>query len=164
MCKPESFYPLPQGERKRPPLLRQDINMQNPHTLPVRIYYEDTDAGGVVYYANYLHFAERGRTEFLRAATGRQGPLWGPEDPLFVVRHLDADYKAPAKLDDSLTVTTSLVRLGGASLDMLQIIKRGEEALVAIKVTLVTVTQDGKVLRLPPDWRQKLTSLVADQA
>ena len=135
-----------------------------PHTLPVRVYYEDTDAGRVVYYANYLRFAERGRSEFLRAATGRTGPLWLPDDPLFVVRHLEADYIAPARLDDSLIVTTALVAIGGASLTMLQNIKRGEETLVAIKVTLVTVTQDGKVLRVPPDWRQKLTSLVAAPA
>ncbi len=124
--------------------------------LPLRVYYEDTDAGGVVYYARYLAFAERGRSEFLRAVTGRTGALWTQDDPLFVVRHLEADYKAPARLDDLLTVTTFLDRLGGASLTMTQIIKRGEETLVAIKVTLVTVTHDGKVLRLPPDWRQKL--------
>ncbi|MFA6280079.1 MAG: tol-pal system-associated acyl-CoA thioesterase [Bdellovibrionales bacterium] len=124
--------------------------------LPLRVYYEDTDAGGVVYYARYLAFAERARTEFLRVVTGREGALWTADDPLFVVRHLEADYKAPARLDDWLTVTTSLDRLGGASLTMTQNIKRGEETLVAIKVTLVTVTHDGKVLRLPPDWRQKL--------
>lgn len=135
------------------------ITILSPHSLPLRVYYEDTDAGGVVYYARYLAFAERGRSEFLRAVTGREGALWTQDDPLFVVRHLEADYKASARLDDWLTVTTSLDRLGGASLTMTQIIKRGEETLVAIKVTLVTVTHDGKVLRLPPDWRQKLEVL-----
>lgn len=128
----------------------------SPHTLPVRVYYEDTDAGGVVYYARYLAFAERARTEFLRQLTGRQDAMWTDSDPLFVVRHLEADYKTSGRLDDLLTVTTTLVKIGGASLDMLQLITRGEETLVAIKLTLVTVTHDGKVLRLPPEWRQKL--------
>jgi len=137
-----------------------------PHTLPLRVYYEDTDAGGVVYYANYLRFTERGRTEFIRVVLAGlwgepDGPLWTADGPLFVVRHLEADYKAPARLDDSLTVTTTLTHIGGASLGMAQDIKRGEETLVATKVTLVCVTQDGKVLRLPPEWRQKLDALLA---
>ncbi len=126
------------------------------NTLPIRIYYEDTDAGGVVYYANYLKYAERARTEWFRVAICREGPLWGPQDPIFVVRHLEADYRAPARLDDCLTVTTDLIHIGGASLEVHQNIIRGQDVLVAIKVTLVAVTQDGKVLRIPPDWRQKL--------
>jgi acyl-CoA thioester hydrolase len=124
--------------------------------LPIRIYYEDTDAGGVVYYARYLAFAERARTEFMRTVTGRAGPLWTAADPLFVVRHLEADYRAPARLDDCLTVTTELLKIGGASLTLAQNILRGAETLVAIKLTLVCTTQGGKVLRLPPEWRQKL--------
>jgi acyl-CoA thioester hydrolase len=128
--------------------------------LPIRVYYEDTDAGGVVYYASYLRFAERARTELMRAVTRREGPLWTASDPLFVVRHLEADYKAPARLDDCLTVTTEVLKIGGASLDLLQTVKRGEETLVAIKVTLVCTTHDGKVLRLPPDWRQTFTRLI----
>jgi len=136
--------------------------MITPFALPVRVYYEDTDAGGVVYYASYLRFAERARTEWLRAITGRTGPLWTANDPLFVVRHLEADYKAPARLDDSLTVTASLVKIGGASLDLVQNIRRGQDILVAIKVTLVCTTHDGKVLRLPPEWRQKLEPCLAE--
>lgn len=136
--------------------------MTQAHILPIRIYYEDTDAGGVVYYANYLRFAERGRTEFVRQIMDGANPLWTKDTPLFVVRHLTADYKAPARLDDSLTVTTTITKIGGASMDMDQIIKRGQETLVAIKVTLVTVTQDGKVLRLPPEWRQKLAGFLTE--
>lgn len=130
--------------------------------LPIRAYYEDTDAGGVVYYASYLRFAERARTEWIRSITGRTGPLWTTQDPLFVVRHLEVDYNAPARLDDSLTVTAQLVKIGGASLDLLQNIKRGQDILVAIKVTLVCTTHDGKVLRLPPEWRQKLGPCLAE--
>lgn len=125
--------------------------------LNVRVYYEDTDAGGVVYYANYLRFAERARSEAIRHAMGRDTGLWKKEDPLFVVRHLEADYVSPARLDDFLTVTVDLAALGGASMEMRQTIRRGEEVLNRMKVTLVTVSQDGKVLRLPAEWRQKLT-------
>lgn len=130
-----------------------------PFSIPCRVYYEDTDAGGVVYYANYLHFAERSRTEWIRSLMDRDGSLWTKEDPLFVVRHLEADYRAPARLDDCLTVTTEFIKIGGASLDLVQNIMRGEEVLVAIKVTLVCTTQDGKVLRIPPEWRQKLAAV-----
>lgn len=128
-------------------------------SIPCRVYYEDTDAGGVVYHAQYLAFAERSRTEWVRSLMGREGSLWTKDDPVFVVRHLEADYRAPARLDDSLTVTTELVEIGGASLKLTQNIKRGEDILVAIKVTLVCTTQDGKVLRIPPEWRQKLAAV-----
>lgn len=128
-----------------------------PPPLTVRVYYEDTDAGGVVYYANYLRFAERARSEWIRAALGREGALWLPEDPLFVARHVEADYIASARLDDCLTVTTELTHIGGASIQMCQTIARGDEALNKIKITLVAVTPDGKVLRIPPEWRQTLT-------
>ncbi len=130
-----------------------------PSSINCRVYYEDTDAGGVVYYANYLRFAERARTEWVRSLMGRDGSLWTKDDPIFVVRHLEVDYRLPARLDDSLTVTTELTQMGGASMGMAQEIKRGEDILVAIKVTLVCITQDGKVLRLPPEWRQKLAAL-----
>lgn len=128
-----------------------------PQPLSVRVYYEDTDAGGVVYYANYLRFAERARSEWLRAVYDRKGPLWTDKDPVFVVRRVEADYFAPARLDDLLTVTTTLTAMGGASLEMRQSIRCGEREMVALKVTLVAVAQDGKVLRIPPEWRQTLS-------
>lgn len=132
------------------------MTANNPTDLAVRVYYEDTDAGGVTYYANYLKYAERARTEWIRHVIQREGALWTDDDPLFVVRHLEADYKAPARLDDSLTVTTKLIKIGGASFTMDQHICRDGESLVALKVTLVAVTHDGKVLRLPSKWRKKL--------
>ncbi len=125
--------------------------------LKVRVYYEDTDAGGVVYYANYLRFAERARSEAIRFAMGRGARLWAESDPLFVVRHVEADYKASARLDDYLTVTTRLVRIGGASMVMEQEIRRDETPLVTLGVTLVAVSRDGKVLRFPSAWREKLS-------
>ncbi len=128
--------------------------------LRLRVYYEDTDAGGVVYYANYLRFAERARTEWLRAALGRTTEMWGEADPLFVVRHLEADYLAPARLDDCLSVTVEAIQIGGASLRMEQKILRGETLLVALKVALVAVGRDGKVLRIPLEWRQTLSGFL----
>lgn len=132
------------------------MTTNHPPDLKVRVYYEDTDAGGVTYYANYLKYAERARTEWIRHIVGREGKLWTKDDPIFVVRHLEADYKAPARHDDYLSVTTELIKMGGASFVMEQCINRGEETLVALKVTLVAVTHDGNVLRLPAQWRQKL--------
>lgn len=132
------------------------------HKLNLRVYYEDTDAGGVVYHARYLAFAERGRTEWLRAIMGNTGPMWSKDDPVFAVRHMKIDFDAPARLDDSLTVTTCLTKLGGASFDMHQTIHRGETVLVTIKVVLVAVTHDLKVLRLPPEWRQTLSRFLVE--
>ena len=130
----------------------------NPHhTLGLRVYYEDTDAGGVVYHARYLGFAERARTEWVREMMGRKTPMWDLNDPVFMVRHLEMDFRAPAALDDYLTVTTELVSIGGASFDVIQTIRRDAKDIVCIKLTLVSVTREGKVLRLPPEWRQNLS-------
>ncbi|MCL2469288.1 MAG: YbgC/FadM family acyl-CoA thioesterase [Alphaproteobacteria bacterium] len=127
--------------------------------LPVRVYYEDTDAGGVVYYANYLRYAERARSEFLRTILGRgEGHLWQKDDPLFVARRLEADYTAPARLDDLLLVSAEVAHIGGASLTMNQTVTRQGFPLFATKVTLVAVTQAGEVMRLPTLWREKLTA------
>lgn len=125
-----------------------------------RVYYEDTDAGGVVYYANYLRFAERARSEWIRSAMGRTGPLWQKGDPLFVVRHLEADYKASARLDDSLRVTVRPIHLGGASLRMAQTIESNGVVLVSLAVTLVAVNVEGKVMRIPEEWRQNLSPYI----
>lgn len=127
------------------------------HTLPVRVYYEDTDAGGVVYHARYLGFAERARTEWVREMMGRKTPMWNHKDPVFMVRHIDMDFLAPAVLDDYLIVTTELESIGGASFNVLQTISRDAKDIVTIKLTLVSVTREGKVLRLPPEWRQNLS-------
>jgi acyl-CoA thioester hydrolase len=95
------------------------------HVFPVRVYYEDTDAAGIVYYANYLRFAERARTEMVRL-TGGEGACVG-EDGVrvaFAVRHCTADYRRPAKLDDLLNLRTRIRRVHGASLDMEQMVMR----------------------------------------
>lgn len=123
------------------------------HALPVRVYYEDTDAGGVVYHASYLRFAERGRTEMLRAAGLDQTELREKTGVLFAVAGLSVNYKAPARLDDLLTVKTSVTRLGGASMEMQQDVWRGDVLITELKVTLVCIDERFKAVRLPEEIR-----------
>ena len=94
--------------------------MNKPFSWPVRVYYEDTDAGGIVFYANYLKFFERARTEWLRAAGIAQQPLAHEARRMFVVKTTTIDYHAPAKLDDALVITVEVEKLGRASLDFSQ--------------------------------------------
>jgi acyl-CoA thioester hydrolase len=97
--------------------------------LPVRVYYEDTDAGGVVYYANYLKYLERARTEWLRAAGWDQAALAAEAGLLFAVRSIELEYVAPARLDDWLEVEARVVRTGRASVDFDQVVRRGGETV-----------------------------------
>lgn len=101
-----------------------------PAPFPLRIYYEDTDAGGVVYYANYLKFFERARTEWLRALGVEQRALQADTGAIFVVAEAQVRYLLPAKLDDLLTVSVQLVELGQASLQLTQQVWRGDTLLV----------------------------------
>jgi len=91
-------------------------SMSAQFTWEVRVYYEDTDAGGIVYYANYLKFFERARTEWLRAIGVGQQVLLAEHDAMFVVKSVSADYHAPAKLDDVLNLTLTIEKLGRASI------------------------------------------------
>lgn len=100
------------------------------HPFPVRIYWEDTDAGGVVYYANYLKFFERARTEWLRALGVEQQQLQEETGAIFVVADVQVRYVTPAKLDDLLTVSVKVVELGQASLQLEQQVWRGSQLLV----------------------------------
>jgi acyl-CoA thioester hydrolase len=120
------------------------------HVLPVTVYWEDTDAGGIVYYANYLRYAERGRTELLRAIGIRQREFAAETGIVFAVRRVEAEYLAPARLEDRLDVVTSLRDIGGASVDMEQIIRRDGEDLVRMNVRIVCVNDRGRATRLPP--------------
>jgi acyl-CoA thioester hydrolase len=119
------------------------------HTYPLRVYYEDTDAGGVVYYANYLRFAERARTEFMRAAGADHAGMLRDTGLSFFVRRCEVDYLKPARLDDLLQVETRIVHVGGASLEALQTVKRNGEDLARLKVKLACLNQTGRPARLP---------------
>ena len=126
------------------------------YKLPIRVYYEDTDAGGVVYYANYLKFAERGRSEFLRALGFENKALMEQEEILFVVGHLEADYLASARLDDMLTLETAVSETGNASFSMKQRVFCGEKLLFVMTVKLVCVNLQGRPVRLPAKLKEVL--------
>lgn len=106
---------------------------------PVRIYYEDTDAGGVVYHARYLHFFERARTELLRGLGFSQQLLLAQENIAFVVKTMQIDYDYPAKLDDLLFVKTQVSELKGATLMFSQVLKRDDVVLCQAKVKIACV-------------------------
>jgi acyl-CoA thioester hydrolase len=123
------------------------------HTLPVRVYYEDTDAAGIVYYANYLRFAERGRTEMLRAVGFAHRRAMLENGTAFAVRRLCADYLLPARLDDALTVETRIVEIGAATLDLEQQVKRDASLLVVLHVQVACIGPQGRPRRIPSDLR-----------
>lgn len=123
--------------------------------MNIRIYYEDTDAGGVVYYANYLKFAERGRTELLRLLGFENKTLIEQHRVLFVVQHVEADYIKPAHLDDMLRIETSIVQLKSASVVMKQSVFRKTDEIFSMSVKLVCVDADGyKPTGLPEGIRR----------
>ncbi|MGB8622503.1 MAG: tol-pal system-associated acyl-CoA thioesterase [Paracoccaceae bacterium] len=126
------------------------------HRFPVRVYYEDTDLAGIVYYANYLKFIERGRTEWVRGLGIDQGRLKAEEGIVFAVRRVEADYLAPGRFDDLLDVETRARRITGARIELIQRVLRGDEVLFTAAVTLAALTGDGRPARLPADIRRLL--------
>lgn len=128
------------------------------HQFPIRVYYEDTDLGGIVYYANYLKFIERGRSEWLRDLGIDQVALKAEQGLIFVVRRVEADYQRPAHFDDLLTVETECIEMGGASLSLNQSVLRGGQVLFAGKVVLVCLNAQGRATRLPNALRAKMAA------
>jgi acyl-CoA thioester hydrolase len=131
--------------------------MPSAFTWQVRIYYEDTDAGGIVFYANYLKFFERARTEWLRATGVNQQALAEADGAIFVVKHASIDYNAPAKLDDVLDLTLTIAKLGRASIEFDQQAWRGQTLLASARVKVGCV--DAATLRpraLPPATAAKM--------
>lgn len=134
------------------------------HRFAVRVYYEDTDAGGVVYHASYLRFAERARTEALRDLGIPHAEMTGQHGLMFMVRRAKLDYLAPARLDDSLLVVTQPLVLRAASVELRQsFFRAGEERpLVVLEVLLACVRlADGRPSRVPERWRTGLLKLSA---
>ena len=113
-----------------------------PFAWPLRVYYEDTDVGGVVYYANYLRFLERARTEWLRSKGFDMSVVAAEHAVHFVVQRAEIDFVMPARLDDALTVTVALVRAGNARLVLEQVVQKGEQVLARGKITLACITTD----------------------
>jgi acyl-CoA thioester hydrolase len=124
------------------------------HKLDIRVYYEDTDAGGVVYHSNFINFAERGRTELLRFMGFENKSLRESQGILFVVRHINADYHKPAVLDDLLELQTVVTQVKNTSLIMQHAIYRNSEKLFAADVTVVCVDAGSmKPVRIPENLR-----------
>jgi acyl-CoA thioester hydrolase len=115
-------------------------NAQREHfAWPVRVYYEDTDAGGVVYYANYLKFTERARTEWLRDRGFEQTDLAQVHGVTFVVRAVAIEYLKPARFNDALRVTVELIKVGAGQIDLIQRVLREDEELATAQVKIVCV-------------------------
>ncbi len=134
------------------------------HCLPLRVYYEDTDAGGIVYHANYLRFAERARTEMMRCLGFPHQKLIDEYQASFVVSRVEIEYAFPARLDDSLEVRTWLIALGGASMKLSQHVTRISESdpvtCVRIILRLACVNGNGRPARLPDEFLQSAAPLV----
>ena len=124
----------------------------------LRVYIEDTDAGGIVYYVNYLKFMERARTEFMRSLGYGKNYIFS-SDLMFVVRDVAVTYMLPARLDDELEVTASIAQVRGAMIVFHQCVRRGEEVLAKGEVTIACVGREGiKPRRLPPEMVERLRS------
>ncbi|MFY0596397.1 MAG: tol-pal system-associated acyl-CoA thioesterase [Cognatishimia sp.] len=126
------------------------------HNFPIRVYYEDTDMAGIVFYANYLKYIERARSDWVRGKGINQADLKEEEGLVFAVRRVEADYLAPAHFDEELIVETRPITVTGARLVMEQIVKRNCDLLFQAVVTLVCINETGQPVRLPANIRLML--------
>ncbi len=137
------------------------------HVLPVRVYFEDTDAGGIAYHASYIRWCERGRTDFLRLlGTDSRRLIDGSEShepAAFVVRRMNCEFLRPSRMDDILEVETRVKALGGASVTLLQTVKTAGRAVFEAEVTVVLVAVSGKPLRLSTAIRTGFGGVTAGQ-
>ena len=135
--------------------------MTTPFSWPARVYWEDTDAGGVVYHARYLAFMERARSEWMRALGWDQGVLRDRDDQVFVVRAMDIDFRAPARLDDQLQVSVRLLECRGASFSVGQRIERDGALLVEARVRIAALrASDFRPRPIPDALLTELKSLL----
>lgn len=142
------------------------------HVYPVRVYYEDTDAGAIVYHANYLRFMERARNEFLRLLGRPHARMVAEDGVAFAVRHCEIDFRQSARLDDALEVVTTIPDIGAATLDAVQTVRRagpsaespelpGGSDLVVARLRLACINQNGRPVRLPKPLRTVLMEFLA---
>lgn len=134
------------------------------HILPLRVYYEDTDAAGIVYYANWLRFLERGRTEMLRLLGQEHSALRAERGVNWVVRRCAVDYLKPARLDETVEIHTHCGEMRGASLDMLQEARRGAEVLIHAELVVACMSEQGRPVRLPTGLRQALADVSPEES
>jgi acyl-CoA thioester hydrolase len=129
---------------------------------PVRVYYEDTDAGGIVYHTMYLNFMERARSEWLRALGFEQDDLMRDDNRLFAVRRIEVEYVLPARFNDQLLVTVAVTRLGRASMDFYQEIRRAADALLLCSARIKIACLDARLLRPGTLPKRLLTEIQRD--
>lgn len=130
---------------------------QNANQLQIRVYYEDTDAGGIVFYANYLKFFERARTEWLRALGINQSEMIKTEQQLFVVKHADIEYLKSAKLDDLLCINSRITHIGGASVHFAQEAWHNNELICQSNIVVVCVKANTmRAAKINPNLRSIL--------
>ena len=127
---------------------------KTPGRIHARVYYEDTDAGGIVYHSNYFKFAERGRTEMLRELGYNHAQVREEHNIMLVVRHAEIGYHAPGKLDDWLTIDTAVSAIGNTSITMKQTVTRAGKILAEMKIVVVAITPEGRAVRIPSQLRQ----------
>ena len=134
------------------------------HRLPIRVYYEDTDFSGVVYYANYLKFFERGRSDYLRLIGIHHHELAALPEPLaFAVADIHVRYRAPARIDEVIETRTRLTALRGAGFTLRQRILRGEQLLTEAEVQAVCIDLKGRPRRLPPAVQAALSACAVNE-
>jgi len=134
------------------------------HRFPVRVYFAQTDAFGIVYHASYLEFAEAARTELMRLmGYEATATLAGADGWFFALRNCDMDFRRPARVDDALEIRTRIVAHGGASLDIEQVVHRPADAedLVIITMKLAAMTKAGRPTRLPHGLRQAIADFIS---
>ncbi len=133
------------------------------HVLPVRVYFEDTDAGALVYHASFVRFMERGRTDFVRHLGISQSEMAdaGEDAAFFIVRRIEIDYLKPGRLDDLLEIHTSIAEIGRASLTLAQEVRRDSTVLAQAKVLVVLVSKKGAPMRIGTRARAALEAVAA---
>lgn len=129
------------------------------HYFPVRVYFEDTDLSGVVYHANYLRFMERARSDMLRVAGIDQRAAQESGEGVYAVADVKIAYRRPARLDDDLTVVSSVTKIGAATCTIHQAVMRGEEIVSDGEVTAAFLTPQGRPKRQPRHWIDIFTRL-----
>ncbi len=151
------------------PLEPSDINgfitNENVHVQPVRVYYEDTDASGIVYHANYVRYIERGRTNFLRLMGVHHQDLMALPEPIaFTVTRVEMDFVLPARLDDTLEVHTRYTKVTGVRIYGSQIVKRDGIELIRAQIEAACINLEGKPRRLPKVIRNAMAHYLAEES
>ncbi|WP_164156764.1 YbgC/FadM family acyl-CoA thioesterase [Sandarakinorhabdus rubra] len=134
------------------------------HRLPARVYFEDTDTAGIMYHAKYLHFLERGRTEYLRVAGIDHGAAVRDGLGAYAVTEMAIKWRRPARLDDVLTIETRLLGVRAATCQLAQSIRRGDELLAEATVTAAFLDPAGRPRRQPAPWLARFAELLQQDA